>query len=347
MLKCLGASSGRRAGHLRACRSSGSRPAAACSGVGARGDRRSRRFPPSRPRVAGRHERQRSPRRRPLQGMAVGLLVSLLFALVPLLEVRAREAAPAPARGHGGLRRASATGRAGWRAPRPASAAGRWWRSGRPTRSAPGSTCRVGLAVIAAALLRWPAGCSFAPTRRSRGRRSFARAPRGHQPRPSWQPDARDPDDRRPRLLLHPRRAGAPDESARGVRPSKWASRSPDLVLIDVQRDQVEGVRAARRAARAASRRRCLPLMRARVVGVDGRRVQLADAEAVREHGRLGARIRADVPRRPRRRTRRSRRGSSGPVRSTAGSARRDGLDTEVSIASECSDDVRHRARRR
>ena len=32
---------------------------------------------------------------------------------------------------------------------------------------------------------------------------------------------------------------------------------------------------------------RFMPLMRARVVGVDGRRTQLEDADAVRRHGRL------------------------------------------------------------
>jgi putative ABC transport system permease protein len=61
---------------------------------------------------------------------------------------------------------------------------------------------------------------------------------------------------------------------------------TPDLVLIDIQRDQVDGVRAL--AGRHADiPPQLLPLMRARVVGIDGQRTKLADANAVREHGRL------------------------------------------------------------
>jgi putative ABC transport system permease protein len=61
---------------------------------------------------------------------------------------------------------------------------------------------------------------------------------------------------------------------------------SPDLVLIDVQRDQVDGVRAA--AARYTQEpARLMPLMRARVVGAEGRRVHLPTPDAVRQQGRL------------------------------------------------------------
>ncbi|HUL75450.1 MAG TPA: FtsX-like permease family protein [Vicinamibacterales bacterium] len=61
---------------------------------------------------------------------------------------------------------------------------------------------------------------------------------------------------------------------------------SPDFVLIDIQRDQVDGVRAAV-APYAAAPPRLLPLMRARVVGVDGRQVSLPTAEDVRRQGEL------------------------------------------------------------
>jgi putative ABC transport system permease protein len=61
---------------------------------------------------------------------------------------------------------------------------------------------------------------------------------------------------------------------------------TPDLILIDIQRDQVDGVREA--VTPFVQRPpRFLPLLRARVVGVDGRRVQLPTAEDVRRQGRL------------------------------------------------------------
>jgi putative ABC transport system permease protein len=61
---------------------------------------------------------------------------------------------------------------------------------------------------------------------------------------------------------------------------------SPDFVLIDIQSDQVASLKAAvepflRQPARI------MPLMRGRVVAIDGRRVQLATVDEVRRHGRL------------------------------------------------------------
>lgn len=62
---------------------------------------------------------------------------------------------------------------------------------------------------------------------------------------------------------------------------------SPDIVLIDVQQDQVAGVTAlVQKYASAAPR--IIPMMRARVVGVAGKRVQLNNAIEVREQGNLG-----------------------------------------------------------
>ena len=61
---------------------------------------------------------------------------------------------------------------------------------------------------------------------------------------------------------------------------------SPDLILIDIQRDQQAGVAAAI-APFVRRPPRVMPLLRARVVGVDGRRVRLATADDVRQHGRL------------------------------------------------------------
>ncbi len=61
---------------------------------------------------------------------------------------------------------------------------------------------------------------------------------------------------------------------------------APDLVLIDIQRDQEEGVRATV-APYAVAPPRLMPLLRGRVVGVDGKRTNLPTAEDVRRQGEL------------------------------------------------------------
>jgi putative ABC transport system permease protein len=61
---------------------------------------------------------------------------------------------------------------------------------------------------------------------------------------------------------------------------------APDLVLIDVQPNQVEGVRTAV-APYVTQPARLMPMMRARVVGIDGARQSLPNPEAVRTHGKL------------------------------------------------------------
>ena len=61
---------------------------------------------------------------------------------------------------------------------------------------------------------------------------------------------------------------------------------TPDLILIDVQPDQVEGVRALVTPLLVRPPR-LLPLLRARVAGIDGRRIRLESPEDVRRHGRL------------------------------------------------------------
>jgi len=61
---------------------------------------------------------------------------------------------------------------------------------------------------------------------------------------------------------------------------------SPDLVLIDVQRDQVDGVRSAV-APYVTAPPRLMPLLRGRVVGVDGTRINLPTPDDVRRSGGL------------------------------------------------------------
>jgi putative ABC transport system permease protein len=64
---------------------------------------------------------------------------------------------------------------------------------------------------------------------------------------------------------------------------------APDMFLLDIQSDQVEAVRAAVAARQdpGASPPRLVPVLRARVVGVEGREVQLENYEDVRGRGSL------------------------------------------------------------
>jgi putative ABC transport system permease protein len=64
---------------------------------------------------------------------------------------------------------------------------------------------------------------------------------------------------------------------------------SPDMFLLDVQHDQVDRVQAllAAHQAPGAAAPRLLPVLRARVVGVQGREVNLEDYEDVRGRGSL------------------------------------------------------------
>lgn len=64
---------------------------------------------------------------------------------------------------------------------------------------------------------------------------------------------------------------------------------APDMFLIDIQTDQVEAVRGAIRAAQdgGSPEPRLIPVLRARVTGVEGRDLQLERYEDVRERGSL------------------------------------------------------------
>jgi putative ABC transport system permease protein len=62
---------------------------------------------------------------------------------------------------------------------------------------------------------------------------------------------------------------------------------SPDMFLLDIQQDQVEKVRAAITAHQPDAVPRLLPVLRARVVGVEGRDLNLEDYEDVRARGSL------------------------------------------------------------
>ncbi len=218
-----------------------------------------------------------------LQGSAVGLLVSLLFALVPLMEIRRVKPLLL------------------MRADTVTTARTRDWRS-------VGVAALIGLALSAVAV--WQAGSLKAGAYASGGLAVVALAlhlasrllVRGVAPltrstrfslrhamvslgRPGNQT----------RVILMAVGLGAFFILAIRVLQANLLTEfsveagrnSPDLVLIDVQTDQVDGVTAlARKYATEAPR--IVPMMRARVIGVSGRRVQLANTDAVRRHGSLG-----------------------------------------------------------
>jgi putative ABC transport system permease protein len=62
----------------------------------------------------------------------------------------------------------------------------------------------------------------------------------------------------------------------------------PDMFLIDIQQDQVEGVRALLAERASSIPPRLIPVLRARVVGVRGREVNLESFQDVRGRGSLG-----------------------------------------------------------
>ncbi len=63
---------------------------------------------------------------------------------------------------------------------------------------------------------------------------------------------------------------------------------APDMFLMDVQREQVDGVRAfLSDTSRGAGAFRLIPVLRARVTGVAGRQTQLESFEDVRARGSL------------------------------------------------------------
>ncbi len=217
-----------------------------------------------------------------LQGLAVGALVSMLFALVPLLELR--EVKPLLL-----LRADTATSarRRGWQSVAMGAGIGlaltavAVWQADAVEA---GVYVSLGLGAVAAAL----AGASAALLRLVRplaASRVFAlRHAIVSLGRPGNQT----------RVILTA--VGLGCFFILGVRALQTnllaefsldlGESTPDLVLIDIQRDQVDGVRAVL-APYQQTEPPMLPLMRGRVAGVDGARVQLATPEDVRREGEL------------------------------------------------------------
>jgi putative ABC transport system permease protein len=217
-----------------------------------------------------------------LQGIAVGLLVSLLFALVPLMEVRRVKPLL--------LLRADTAmtaRRRDWRS----------WLAGIVTTAAlsliavwQAGSLQAGL-FVSAGLVIMTAGLFVASHLLVRFSRPLARSPR-FALRHAILSLSRPGNQTRVILMA----VGVGCFFILGIRAVQAnllhelnfevGQNSPDFILIDIQPDQVDGVTAAV-TPYARSAPRVLPLMRARVVGVDGRRTRLANADAVRQHGEL------------------------------------------------------------
>lgn len=239
-----------------------------------------------------------------LQGLTVGLLVSMLFALVPLLD--ARKVRPWLLLRTGGDRGAR-------RITEGASPASPWWSRWIPRgldRLDLTAFAVVGLGLVTAAA--WQAGSlqvgvavcaglagmalvlhligaglvrATAPLTR---RRSF---PLRHAVL-----GLRRPGNQTRVILLAVGLASFFILGARGVQQNllgelsvQLRSDAPDLFLIDIQPDQVAGVRALVVAAPGVEREPVfLPVLRARVTGVQGRDRQLDDVDEMRGRGSLG-----------------------------------------------------------
>ena len=219
-----------------------------------------------------------------VQGVGIGLLVSLLFSLVPLLEVR--HVKPSLLlRDEARSRRPDALQIVVTLFVMTALVALTVWQAG---------NWRVGLLVAAGfagtALLLHFAGILviklIAPLARSR---SFALRHAVLQlSRPGSQM----------RIVLLA--VGLGSFFIIGVRSLQQnlvdqfavnvSAESPDMFLLDIQSDQVERVRSAIAANQeaGASAPRLLPVLRARVVGVQGKELNLENYEDVRGRGSLG-----------------------------------------------------------
>lgn len=233
-----------------------------------------------------------------LQALGIGLLVSLLFALAPLLEVRRvkpllllREETSAPGFG---------PSRVWWRDWRRRLAAIDWTRvtvgvlvaaALAVLASWQAASWRVGLIVsagflsvavvlmIAGAVLVWAvrplSRVAWFPLRHALI--GFGRP--GHQTRV---------------ILLS---VGLGSFFIMGVRLLELNLQrefsfdlrpdAPDMFLIDVQQDQRDGVAQLLTAAGSDAAPRLVPVLRARVVGVRGRTLNLASVDAVRENGSI------------------------------------------------------------
>jgi putative ABC transport system permease protein len=217
------------------------------------------------------------------QGAATGLLVSLLFSLVPLLDVRHVK----PSRL---LRDEAATAARDW--VRWAAMAGvggslvaiTMWQAGSVRI---GGIVAAGFAVLAVALYGAGVGLIAAV----RPLTAAAWFPLRHAALQLTRPGGQ--------VHLVLLTVGLGTFFILGVRALQnnlvaevsvdLAADAPDMFLLDIQRDQLDGVvrTLASRLPPGAPAPRALPVLRARVVGVQGRELILEDYEDVRGRGSL------------------------------------------------------------
>ena len=215
-----------------------------------------------------------------LQGIGIGVLVSLLFSIVPLLHVRfikpslllREESTPQPRDwvGMGAIAGVTA-----------ALVALTIWQA---------ASLRVGLVVCAgfaglAFALHWAGRALVAAVAPLAKSRSFPlRHAVLHLSRPGNQT----------RVILLAVGLGAffivgirsLQASLLGEFSVQMSEDAPDMFLLDIQKTQAEDVRAfLADPANGAGSSQLLPVLRARVVGVDGKKVQAASVEDVRELG--------------------------------------------------------------
>jgi putative ABC transport system permease protein len=216
------------------------------------------------------------------QGMGVGVLVSLFFALVPLLEMRrVKPLLLLRADTAGSARRPDALSRVVTVATAVALVLLAGWQSG---------SLRAGL-FVSAGLAGVTLLLVLASRLLLRATRPFSRSPRfalRHALISLGRPGNQT------RVILTAVGLGCFFVlSVRAIQTNlvqelsaQIGATSPDFVLIDVQRDQVDDVREVV-APYVLEPPRLLPLLRARVVGLEGKRVRLPTPDAIRQHGRL------------------------------------------------------------
>jgi putative ABC transport system permease protein len=217
------------------------------------------------------------------QGVAVGILVSLLFALVPLLEMRKiKPLLLLRADTAGSARARDWTSRLSWVGMSAALAVVAMWQAD-SVRA--GLYVSLGLGVVAAVLFGAGRVLVRAVEPLTRSRHFAVRHAVISLGRPGNQT----------RVILMAVGLGCFFILAvRAIQVNLLAEftgqigrNAPDFVLIDIQPDQVDGVRETV-APYLRGEPRLMPMMRARVVSVEGRQVNLPDVEAVRKHDGLG-----------------------------------------------------------
>jgi putative ABC transport system permease protein len=217
------------------------------------------------------------------QGVGTGLLVSLLFAIVPLLDVR--HVKPSQL-----LRDETASGARDWLRWAVTAAVGAalvgltMWQAGSVRI---GTIVAIGFVAVATAL--WAAGLGLIAAVRPLAASGWF--PLRHAALQLTRPGGQV------HLVLLTVGLGAFFIlGVRGLQENlvrevsvDTAADAPDMFLLDIQNDQLADVTAALNAGRpeGAPAVRSMPVLRARVVGVQGLEVTLEDVEDVRGRGSL------------------------------------------------------------